>query len=125
MDNSDFCFLNKIGIDDIIKLEKSRYSVNIDGIPYQPFILPDKRLFFVDMEKLRVFKDEGIKNYGFFELSEHPYLIVMIDNRIIGAVAAARLNLDTIYNFACGFYEGCKKSKETDFCDGGGQMSLT
>lgn len=101
--------------------EKLMYSVNICGIPYQPFILPDDKIFFVDMTRLAVFKDIHPKQY-FYKSGD---LVIAKDNTVIGAISPTSTNLNTMKNFTSQLHRGITNSEVANFFDAGGQMMIT
>lgn len=112
---------NAFEVAEMQSVEKLIYSMNICGIPYQPFMLPDDKIFLVDMTRLSVFKDFYPKQY-FYQSGE---LIIAKDNLVIGTISPTSTNLDTMKNFTSQLHKGITNSAAAGFFDAGGQMMIT
>lgn len=111
-------------VEELQKAEMLRYSVNCDGLPLQPFLLPDNKIFFVDLNRMAVFKDVGIKQYYLGYYNDQCALYVATGDFVVGAIAAEKMNLDIMQHFAHQLGRGVNTSVETHFLDVGGQMWL-
>jgi hypothetical protein len=105
-------------------VERMRYSLNIEGVTVQPFMLSDGRILWVDMDWLAIFKDESDKRYKFGMQNGAPVLYVCVNGMLIGIIGAVRINLECVGGFTRALSEGITKSYESGFLDSGGQMTL-
>lgn len=112
---------NAFEVAEMQAVEKLICSVNICGIPYQPFMLPDDRIFFVDMTRLAVFKDIHPKQY-FYKSGD---LVIAKDHLVIGTISPTSTNLNTMKNFISQLHKGITNSAAASFFDAGGQMMIT
>lgn len=114
-----------IEVSDFEQLERLSYSININGVSYQPFRLSDHRLIVADLELLSIFKDEGIKTYRFGYIDkEQPIIFVCCDSVCIGLVAPSRIDLSHLKSFADTISDAADNSINVGFMDAGGQMEL-
>lgn len=114
-----------IEVNDFEQLERLSYSININGVSYQPFRLPDRRLIVADLELLSIFKDEGIKTYRFGYIEkEQPTIFVCCDSSCIGLVAPSKIDLSHLKSFADTISAAAESSIKVGFMDAGGQMEL-
>lgn len=111
--------------DDLEKVEKLQYSLNMDGMPAQPFMCSDRSVFFVNQERIRVFKDEYPKTYYIGGGKKTPLLYIEVEGRIIGMINPIKTNLEFMNDFVQNLSIGVKNSLEKCFCDAGGQISIT
>lgn len=112
---------NAFEVAEMKSVEKLIYSVNICGVPYQPFMLPDDRIFLVDMTRLAVFKDIYPKEY-FYQSGD---LIIAKGRLVVGTIAPDSTNLNTMKNFTGLLHKGITKSEASNFFDAGGQVMIT
>ncbi|NDO20189.1 hypothetical protein FMM68_11080 [Lachnospiraceae bacterium MD329] len=112
---------NAFEVAEMQSVEKLICSLNICGIPYQPFMLPDDTIFLVDMTRLSVFKDFHAKQYFYKSGS----LVIAKDNLVIGTIYPTSVNLDTMKNFTSQLHKGITNSAAAGFFDAGGQMMIT
>lgn len=114
-----------IEVSDFEQLERLSYSININGISYQPFRLSDRRLIVADLELLSIFKDEGIKTYRFGYIEkEKPFIFVCCDSVCIGLVIPSKIDLSHLKSFADTISDAADNSIKVGFMDAGGQMEL-
>lgn len=114
-----------IEVSDFEQLERLSYSININGVSYQPFRLPDRRLIVADLELLSIFKDEGIKTYRFGYIEkEKPIIFVCCDSFCVGLVEPSRIDLSHLKSFTDTISDAADNSIKVGFMDAGGQMEL-
>jgi hypothetical protein len=112
--------------DDFTKVEKLVYSLNVLGVPLQPFTLNGK-VFFVDMELMRVFRDEENKRFYYGEIGKKrkkPKLIIESNGIIVGIIEVEIINIDTMEEFTKELRAGVQRAKEECFNVYGGQISI-
>ena len=113
-----------INVSELKQVEELRYPLSMDGTVIQPFMLPDRRVFFVDTARLKVFENEHPKQYYFMVLDGNPQLVIARNTFPIGVIAPTNVNLDTMLHFAQELNTGVEVSSKTAFCDAGGQISI-
>lgn len=106
-------------------VSRLRYSLNVDGKALQPFMLPDGRIIFCDMELMSVFKDVYIKTYRFGYIEKTPAIYVCTDSLCVGMIMPSRVDLETLKAFTSEMYNGATESMKKGFLDAGGQMTIT
>lgn len=117
----------EINVTDMQRVEELKYSLNMDGTVLKPFMLPDRKIFFVDMARMKVFENEHPKSYFCDKVSEnnkYPALVIARNTFPIGYVYPMKINLDTMKHFAQELNIGVEASAKTGFCDAGGQLTI-
>lgn len=105
-------------IDPVVPME---FSVELpSGAVIQPFMLADRRIFFVNAELLDIFGDCHDKRYFF----GHDTLIIMRDTFTLGFINPMRVNLNKLSAYAADLLTGLNASEEVAFFDAGGQMEI-
>lgn len=113
----------KLDASKYIPAEKLRFSLNMDGLPVQPFRLVSGQLVFCDMTKLRIFKGEHPKIY-YFSGGTVPRMYISVNQVIIGATSPLRISYDTMKGFCRELFDGVVKSEESGLLCENEQMSL-
>lgn len=109
---------------DLLPAERLKYSLNVEGMPLQPFKLANGNIVFINMEYLAVFKGEENKTYKFHARNELPMLHVFSEGMLIGIVSPLKMDMVEMYRFAKTLMECTRASAENRFLDKGGQVSL-
>ncbi|MCD8391547.1 MAG: hypothetical protein LUD03_06895 [Firmicutes bacterium] len=109
--------------DELVRLTRLMYSLNINGEPLQPFLFPDGRVIFVDLELMRVFRDEGNKEY-FCKPNDVPLIFIRADGGLIGTVFPTQVNLESVRMFLGQLAKGVDAAAEAGFLDAGGQVEI-
>lgn len=118
---------NAIDIEDFEGAKRLIYSLNISGVPSQPFILDNGCIFFVDLGLLRTFSDENNKEYYYGRLpgdKQTPALLVAVNDCIIGFVTVELIDAEIMKNFASQLLAGSQRAEEKRFNIYGGQVSM-
>ncbi len=113
----------KLRIKEYISAEKLRFSLNLDGLPVQPFKLQGGELVFCDMTKLRIFKNEHPKVY-YFSDERKPKMYISVNGVVIGSVTPLKVSYDTMKDFCRELFQGVTKSEERGLLCENEQMSL-
>ena len=103
------------------------FSIELpSGTVIQPFMLSDKRIFFVQSEMLNIFDNINDKQYFLSNSSViHDTLFVMKGMFPIGLLKPMRVNLNKLSTYAAVLLTGLNASEEAAFFDAGGQMEIT
>lgn len=107
-----------------LKCERLRYSVNIDSLPLQPFILNSGEVIFADMVQLRVFRDVYPKTYYFDPSKILPKIYIVVNETVIGAVRPVKIQYETMKFFCENLIAGVKKSAKSGLFGEEEQLSL-
>ena len=105
----------------------SFYVGSDTGTIMYPFRLTDERVFFVDMELLKIFDEVKDKHYYFKEAQsedETGLLVIMSGTFAVGVIPPMRVNLNGMSAFAADLLTGLNASEEAEFLDAGGQMEI-
>ena len=113
----------KIDVSKCVRAEKLRFSLNMDGLPVQPFRLDTGELVFCDMTKLRIFKGEHPKVYH-FSGGTVPRMYISVNEVVIGAVTPLKISYETMKAFCKELFNGVVKSEEAGLLCENEQMSL-
>lgn len=90
------------------------------GTVIQPFMLVDKRIFFIDADLLKVFDCVHDKRYFFGD----DTLVIARGSFIVGFIKPVRVNLNKLSAYAADLLIGLNASEEAAFFDAGGQMEI-
>ncbi len=111
-------FPNVTKFEDAVPME---FSIELpSGTVIQPFMLVNKRVFFVQSGLLDIFDDVKNKRYFF----GHDTLFIMRDVFTVGFINPMRLNLNNLSAYAADLLTGLNASEEAAFFDAGGQMEI-
>lgn len=108
----------------LIKADRMRFSLNIDGEPIQPFILEDGRALFVNCKYLSVFREEHPKEFYFGKFGNRYMLYIYVSGRIIGGVYPVRFDCGCVKDFARVLQTGAERSESEGFLQGYTQYSI-
>ncbi len=111
-------FPNVTELEDAVPME---FSIELpSGTVIQPFMLVDKRVFFVQSGLLNIF--DGVKNKRYFFAND--MLVIMRDVFTVGFINPMRVNLNKLSAYAADLLTGLNASEEAAFFDAGGQMEI-
>ena len=113
----------KIDVSKCIMAEKLRFSLNMDGLPVQPFKLDTGEIVFCDMTKLRIFIGEHPKRYHFSK-GKRERMYITVNEVVIGSVIPLRISYETMKDFCRELFNGVVKSEEAGLLCENEQMSL-
>ena len=97
-----------------------RYSLNMDGMAVQPFLVDNGAVIFIDMKYLHVFKDIHPKRYYF----DANMLYVVVNEQVMGAIAPLRIQYDTMKEFGKELLDGVEKAEQSGMFGKDEQISL-
>lgn len=103
---------------------RCRYSLNMDGITIQPFILEDGKILLCDMKLLSVFGDIHNKVYRYYYNSGEAMIFIFVDRYCVGIVCPLRVNLQALKDFATEIATAAALSQTSGFYDAGGQIEM-
>ena len=90
------------------------------GTVIQPFMLADRRIFFVQSGLLDIFDGVNDKRYFF----GNDTLIIIRGAFTVGFIKPMRVNLNKLSAYAADLLTGLNASEEAAFFDAGGQMEI-
>lgn len=106
------------------KVSALRYSINIDSTPVQPFMLESGEVVFINMQQMRVFRDEYPKAYYFDADNIIPKVYIVVNEKVIGAITPLRVELQKMKEFCTELSDGIKKSAKRGLFGMEEQISL-
>ncbi|MCC8160093.1 MAG: hypothetical protein LIO53_02035 [Oscillospiraceae bacterium] len=109
--------------DALTQIQRMQYSLNVCGTSLQPFILPDDRVMFINMDLLAVFEKECGKQY-LCDMKQPEKLYIASNGFVIGIVMPKELNLGSMEIFISELHKGIKTSKFEGYFDSGGQIDI-
>lgn len=97
-----------------------RYSLNMDGMAVQPFLVDNGAVIFIDMKYLHVFKDICPKRYYF----DASMLYIVVNEQVMGAIAPMRIQFNTMKDFCIQLTSGVQKTEQSGLFGQDEQISL-
>ena len=105
-------------LEDAVPME---FSIEMSsGTVIQPFMLADRRIFFVQSGLLDIFDGVNDKRYFF----GNNTLIIIRGAFTVGFIKPMRVNLNKLSAYAADLLTGLNASEEAAFFDAGGQMEI-
>lgn len=114
---------DEIITDRFISAEKLRFSLNLDGLPVQPFRIESGEVVFCDMTKLRIFKEEHPKIY-YFSKERGMKMYISVNETVIGAVPLLRVRYESMKDFSKKLADGVTASEKVGLLCENEQISL-
>lgn len=105
------------------KLQPLSYSININGVPYQPFN-SSKGILLVDRTHMTIFKEFGIKSYGLTKYNGKPFATVIVNDTVMGLICLGNIKYSTLIDFAYSLYTGLKTAMDNGIRQADEQIEL-